>query len=1237
MGEADKMSNWKHRLKKGFMLALTAVLIGGSADGRTLPVQAGFPDKAGAAAETFSEILEWEEELPDREELLQEYLYRKAYEGTENGISLYGSAGAERLEGDEKRIYSELKRKIQEAASGGTDSAEFTLDAGSIQDNQVETTARRIVYYLLMDCPYDLYWYDKTESNGYKVEWGTVGSNVVSLKFSFAVAEEYRKGAELYTIDRTKTTAVNAAVSAAAGIVKNNEGKTDYEKLKAYLTEINRLASYNAGAAAGASPYGNPWQLIWVFDGRPDTSVVCEGYAKAFQYLCDLSAFYNAACYTVTGTMDGGKGSGRHMWNIVELNGRNYLVDVTNCDEGTAGAPDKLFLAGTAGTAEGGYSFSLGGSGTITYRYDSNQKELLGDVLNLSPDNYQDQPGERLTVEQAPAVRGEVTFGDPADNSLLSGGVVKNADNAIVKGSFQWADTFYGEAGTHSLKVFFVPEDSRYSPAETSVNVTVKKKAVTVTADPQSKAVSQPDPELTYTADGIVDGYPLQGSLSRRPGETIGTYLIEQGQMTDTANPNYIIQFTENSLTITPADYNAAVNERQNIRPGTGEFGEPVFTDENGNTVAGTLSYTYDGQTYGYEALTKVLAALAEGSSGTIAYTFTPADQSYASKSGEIAFTMSSLTFTAGGEEASAGNAVTIKRDAVYGDSWSDIVKIGNITAAAGTGNDSDPAHFTLRESGRPDAGSGRSFQVLYNGTIDGRTYTDEVVLTGTADVKKRTVTAAAGSCKITKVYDKTREPGTASGELAIQNIVSGDEGILDIEITPGAYTDPNVKGQNRVPVTLALKGEGLKNYELLNEVLELPGEITPKSITPTVKVSGSYSFTGSAVMPSLTVSDGTDVLAQSDYEALLSNNKNAGTAKVSVSPKSGGNYTWSPAVEASFTIDKGNYTGTKTMSVSARPGERVSVNLASVLPAGYKLGSVRVEDRDLIFAGTPSLSGTTVTGNLANDSAKAGKKAVIAVLVTETADYQAFEVAVTVNVLASAQNSGTNNNNNNNSNNNNNNNNSTNGSNNSNNSSASGNTDGTDKVEYSLSVETGISKVPAALGNMEDLNTAAKIETRMKQELQKRAAGVASDKIAVYDAALMVNVNGTGWKAATKENFPQGGLTVVIPYPDGTDRNKHDFIVSHMFTEDMNGHKAGEIEYPSVTKTADGIEFKVNGLSPIAVGWSEAGKLNDASAAVASPKTGDLSPVEWYLGLAALAAGMMAGVVYWGYRRRYW
>ena len=77
---------------------------------------------------------------------------------------------------------------------------------------------------------------------------------------------------------------------------------------------------------------------------------------------------------------------------------------------------------------------------------------------------------------------------------------------------------------------------------------------------------------------------------------------------------------------------------------------------------------------------------------------------------------------------------------------------------------------------------------------------------------------------------------------------------------------------------------------------------------------------------------------------------------------------------------------------------------------------------------------------------------------------------------------------------------------------------------------------------------------------------------------------DGKTWVDATEENFPAGGLTVTLPYPSGTGKDSHKFVVSHMFT---TGNKAGTTETPSVTKTADGIQFTVTGLSPVSVAWS--------------------------------------------------
>lgn len=142
---------------------------------------------------------------------------------------------------------------------------------------------------------------------------------------------------------------------------------------------------------------------------------------------------------------------------------------------------------------------------------------------------------------------------------------------------------------------------------------------------------------------------------------------------------------------------------------------------------------------------------------------------------------------------------------------------------------------------------------------------------------------------------------------------------------------------------------------------------------------------------------------------------------------------------------------------------------------------------------------------------------------------------------------------------------------------------------DFKVEVESSITEVPDSFQNKEHLNTPGKIEKEMKLKLREKDSGIAEANIAVYDVELLVNINGAGWEKVTKDNFPSEGLTITLPYPSGTGRNTHDFKVTHMFTEDMNGFLAGDVEYPDADKTEKGISFKVKGLSPIAVGWKEA------------------------------------------------
>ena len=266
---------------------------------------------------------------------------------------------------------------------------------------------------LLANHPYELYWFDKT--NGMAISYGIeADENTVTIPYivvGFCVADAYRDTTKYlvddedkivkdedgnpvpdYTaVDTTKTGAAKTAAATAAQVVAKNQGKGTYGKLVAYREYITKAVDYNFDVANTANyPYGDPWQLIYVFDGDSTTNVVCEGYSKAFKYLCDLTwtgSDPEVACYLPTGTMKGGTGEGAHMWNIVSIGGVNYLTDITNCDSGTTGAPDQLFLCGAEGSVDASYAATTT-NGTVTYVYDKETLALYDKELVLSATKY---------------------------------------------------------------------------------------------------------------------------------------------------------------------------------------------------------------------------------------------------------------------------------------------------------------------------------------------------------------------------------------------------------------------------------------------------------------------------------------------------------------------------------------------------------------------------------------------------------------------------------------------------------------------------------------------------------------------------------------------------------------------------------------------------------------------------------------------------------------------------------
>lgn len=402
------------------------------------------------------------------------------------------------LPGELSSVYNEVKPMVKQVADGirastifeipGTwtkPKSEWGITGEVISANALTAEASAaieaafnldaLMQRMLSEMPYELYWFDKTKGIGmsYGVSLSGEILTVKNLKLSMYISQAYAKineGGATYdplTADTAKTSAAKRAAENATQVVAANTAKSDHEKLKAYLDYIKDAVSYNNEAANNnATPYGDPWQLIYVFDNNPSTNVVCEGYAKAFKHLCDLSSFSESdlLCSLVTGTMTVGTSAGPHMWNIVTFGSRNYLVDVTNCDADTVGAPDKLFLCGAAENEPSKKYTATAGSQSIVYEYDTDTlSDYASSDLKLEEMPYSPTGVSGLTVSGTIRSYGSASESITVTLVPIGGSpLVKSVTGSSVTYSFTGVS-----AGNYTLKV----EKKGHAPWTESITV----------------------------------------------------------------------------------------------------------------------------------------------------------------------------------------------------------------------------------------------------------------------------------------------------------------------------------------------------------------------------------------------------------------------------------------------------------------------------------------------------------------------------------------------------------------------------------------------------------------------------------------------------------------------------------------------------------------------------------------------------------------------------------------------
>jgi hypothetical protein len=269
----------------------------------------------------------------------------------------------------------------------------------------------------------------------------------------------------------------------------------------------------------------------------------------------------------------------------------------------TYGAADPAFTVTYSGFVNGDTAAALGGTLSLTRAPGENVGGYLITPSSLTSGNYTVtfNTGTLTITKAALAVTADAksktySAADPAFTVTYAGLV--NADTTAVLGGTLAFTRVPGEnVGDYLISPNGLT-GANYTITFNPGTLTITKAALAVTADAKSKTYGTADPAFTVTYSGFVNGDTaavLGGTLSltRAPGENVGSYLITPSGLT---SANYAITFNTGTLTVTKA----ALSVTADAKTKTYGMADPAFTVTysgfvNGDTAAvlgGTLAFS---------------------------------------------------------------------------------------------------------------------------------------------------------------------------------------------------------------------------------------------------------------------------------------------------------------------------------------------------------------------------------------------------------------------------------------------------------------------------------------------------------------------------------------------------------------------------------------------------------------------------------------------------------------------
>ena len=134
--------------------------------------------------------------------------------------------------------------------------------------------------------------------------------------------------------------------------------------------------------------------------------------------------------------------------------------------------------------------------------------------------------------------------------------------------------------------------------------------------------------------------------------------------------------------------------------------------------------------------------------------------------------------------------------------------------------------------------------------------------------------------------------------------------------------------------------------------------------------------------------------------------------------------------------------------------------------------------------------------------------------------------------------------------------------------------------------IKSDLTDVPAQLKDIETLNTLDKIRAALSKAILEGNTSVSDSNIKYYDVSVVLVGSDGEYVPMTPENLPENGeITILLAYPEGTNKTGYTFYASHIITDARYG-EVGTVETPTVKATDNGLEITLHGTSPVALGW---------------------------------------------------